>query len=258
MRAETKISLVKTMLAVAVVLFAAALTLGLHDAPEAFAKVNSNANTTSSPGAHIDVQQFPELRGELPYFISSLGKRYCFATPDPNNPDVPTFEPTLTSDGGNGVEVTGSMAETAVPLATSSADVLHDNASCEACRIIQSGKKAGTFFQPYVIEVEGSHAAIMDATIDVGSDLNGKQARIYHCIDGTLEKTSSTVENGTVTTPFEVDKPFTIIITTEEPSQVVEEPPKEDEPPILVLVAVAVICLLGFKLYKSKFSKDSR
>lgn len=237
--------------------FAVGFTSGIRDAPEAYAGIRSNTHTNDAPVLpNTDAHDASKANPSIPYFsdLERTSKRKCFALVHCPDGSITCQEypvQTLTEEDA-GASVNGSMAESAVLHVTRSADVLHESAECEACKKMRDEAEANGSTSPCVIEIEGAHASVMDATFEVGEDLDGRSAFIYHCIDGSLEKTSSKVENGAVTTPFEVGKPFVVVIPEDDLGEAPSDAAQENEPPIAVIMAItAIACGLGYTLHKA-------
>lgn len=216
--------------------FFSVLTIGALDASTALAKVKTNPSVDISP-------QIPPLQDreiKLPYFDEQALR-----------PSLAPFdgatEETLVDDA-TGSSVTGNVFEGSALRVVSGCDggILHDKGSCDACDKMRDAILTAEYLRPYKVDVERYYDRVMIGSFEVGSNFEGRSATVYHCIDGKLERTNPTINDGRIETFLELGKPFAVIVPED-----VQEIEQDDDKSYFLLLA-AVICVVAYVLYRKK------
>lgn len=103
--------------------------------------------------------------------------------------------------------VSGDISRFAV--LTVKTDALHENA-CEGCKKLEKLCRLGKILKLYDINVNGGYLGILNITIPIGSEYDGRTLSVLHCLNGELQITDVAVRNGSVTIQSELLSPFAV------------------------------------------------
>jgi hypothetical protein len=159
---------------------------------------------------------------------------------------------TLT-DKGTGLTVSGRGIPAGARLLVSPLD-LHTLNSDAACQAIHQAQAKGQLILAYDISLSQSFYGDITVTFLVGSQYNGQPVSLFHCMDGSLEVISATVENGRVSFTVGSLSPFAVVKGLYVSDTLPINPPNTGEKPTQAgnfLLALGVLCI-GYRIRRRK------
>lgn len=164
------------------------------------------------------------------------------------------YEPELRtlSDIGTGLTVSGRGIPAGARLLVSSLELHSSDVACQAIRRAQA---QGQLILGYDIRLSQSYHGDITVTFPVGSQYNGQTVSLLHCVDGSLEALSATVDNGVVRFAVDSLSPFAVVQSLYVPDTVIVKPPKTGDATMqtgyfLLALSALCICLRLSKLWK--------
>lgn len=166
---------------------------------------------------------------------------------------------TLT-DNGTGLTVSGRGIPAGARLFVSPLELHTSDAACQAIRQAQT---QGQLILGYDISLSQSFHGDITVTFPVGSQYNGQTISLYHCVDGSLEAVSATVENGMVRFTVDSLSPFAVVQSLYVPDTVIVNPPKTGDAAMqagyfLLALSALCICFRLSNLWKSVFPTNDK
>ncbi len=152
--------------------------------------------------------------------------------------------PTTLTDSATGVTVSGDGIHSMARLTVSPLK-LHPAGTCAACDAIRKTQKDGRFILGYDISMTPPATGELTIAIPVGSQYDGQNVTILHCINGRLETIAVTVANGAATFTVAELSPFAVVRGLYVPGEITSPPQTGDAaaPWGFVLIGLAACCM---------------
>lgn len=152
--------------------------------------------------------------------------------------------PTTLTDSATGVTVSGDGIHSMARLTVSPLK-LHPAGTCAACDAIRKTQKDGRFILGYDISMTPPATGELTIAIPVGSQYDGQNVTILHCINGRLETIAVTVANGAATFIVAELSPFAVVRGLYVPGEITSPPQTGDAaaPWGFVLIGLAAYCM---------------
>jgi hypothetical protein len=149
-------------------------------------------------------------------------------------------------DNATGITVSGNIGSDAT--LTVSDILLHAEGTCTACDAIRKAQKNGQLLLCYNISLSPAATGLLAISIPVGSQYNGQNVTILHCVNGKLETITVTVTNGSATFTATALSPFAVT------TNMISPPNTGDAatPWGFIILGLAVLCACYKGMKRSK------